>query len=93
MAFGANSINLLFVIIVEIGGAFATVAAVKTDITWIKRVIEKHGDDITKFSGFFQSTKNNEIILLSLTFKRSSSRSLTLSSLNERFIIFAFFEM
>ncbi|QMW16175.1 hypothetical protein H3302_08040 [Pseudoalteromonas sp. MT33b] len=48
MAIGANSINLLFVIIVEIGGAFATIAAVKTDITWIKQVIKKHGEDITK---------------------------------------------
>ncbi|WP_273007798.1 hypothetical protein [uncultured Pseudoalteromonas sp.] len=51
MAIGSNSINLLFVIIVEIGGAFATVAAMKTDITWIKRVIKKHGEDITKFQG------------------------------------------
>ncbi len=34
MAIGSNSINLLFVIIVEIGGAFAT--AMQTDITWIK---------------------------------------------------------
>lgn len=48
MAIGANSINLLFVIIVQIAGAFATVAAVKTDITWIKQVIKKHGEDITK---------------------------------------------
>tara|TARA_B100001059_G_scaffold188495_2_gene190904 strand:+ start:8888 stop:9049 length:162 start_codon:yes stop_codon:yes gene_type:complete len=51
VAIGSNSINLLFVIIVEIGGAFATVAAMKTDITWIKRVIKKHGEDITKFQG------------------------------------------
>lgn len=49
MAIGSNSINLLFVIIVEIGAAFATVAAMKTDITWIKRVIKKHGEGITKF--------------------------------------------
>ena len=48
MAIDANSINLLFIVIVQIGGAFATVAAVKTDITLIKRVIEKHGEDITK---------------------------------------------
>jgi len=51
VAIGSNSINLLFVIIVDIGGAFATVAAMKTDITWIKRVIKKHGEDITKFQG------------------------------------------
>ena len=51
MAIGANSINLLFIVIVQIGGAFATVAAMKTDITWIKRVIKKHGEDITKFQG------------------------------------------
>lgn len=44
----ANSISLLFIVIVQIGGAFATVVAVKTDITWIKRVIEKHGEDKTK---------------------------------------------
>lgn len=48
MTVDANSINLLFIVIVQIGGAFATVAAVKTDITWIKRVIEKHSEDITK---------------------------------------------
>ena len=44
-----EKMNMLFIIIVQIGGAFATVAAVKTDIiTWIKRVIEKHGEDKTK---------------------------------------------
>jgi len=48
MTVDANSINLLFVILVQIGGAFATVAAVKTDITWIKLAIKKHDEDITK---------------------------------------------
>jgi len=48
MTVDANSINLLFIVIVQIGGAFATVTAVKTDITWIKQVIKKHGEDITK---------------------------------------------
>ena len=48
MTADANSINLLFIVIVQIGGAIAFVAAVITDITWIKRVIEKHGEDITK---------------------------------------------
>ncbi|WP_194441461.1 hypothetical protein [Pseudoalteromonas simplex] len=48
MTVDANSINLFFIVIVQIGGAFATVAAVKTDITWIKRVIEKHGEDLMK---------------------------------------------
>jgi len=48
MTVDANSINLLFIVIVQIGGAFATVAAVKTDIIWIKQVIKKHGEDITK---------------------------------------------
>ena len=40
MTADANSINLLLIVIVQIGGAFATVAKVKTDITSIKRVIE-----------------------------------------------------
>ncbi|WP_252948389.1 hypothetical protein [Pseudoalteromonas shioyasakiensis] len=44
----SNSINLLFIVIGQIGGALATVAAVKTDITWIKQVIKKLGEDITK---------------------------------------------
>jgi len=48
MTVDANSINLLFIVIVQIGAAFATVAAVKTDITWIKQVMKKHGEDITK---------------------------------------------
>ncbi len=48
MTVEANSINLLFIVILQIGGAFATVAAVKTDITWIKHVIKKHGEDLTK---------------------------------------------
>ena len=39
---------LLFIVIVEIDDAFAIVAAVKTDITWIKQVIKKHGENITK---------------------------------------------
>ncbi|MDI4668078.1 hypothetical protein MKZ42_05380 [Pseudoalteromonas shioyasakiensis] len=42
MTVDANPINLLFIVIVQIGGAL------KTDITWIKHVIEKHVEDITK---------------------------------------------
>ena len=42
------ALNLLFIVIVQIGGTFAIVAAVKTDITWIKQVIKKHGENITK---------------------------------------------
>ncbi len=48
MRIDSNSINLLFIVIVQIGGEFATVAAVKTDITWIKQVIKKHGEGIMK---------------------------------------------
>ncbi|URQ91982.1 hypothetical protein [Pseudoalteromonas sp. SCSIO 43101] len=33
MTADANSINLLLIVIVQIGGAYATVAKVKTDIT------------------------------------------------------------
>tara|TARA_B100000700_G_scaffold65172_1_gene71978 strand:- start:1427 stop:1588 length:162 start_codon:yes stop_codon:yes gene_type:complete len=48
MTADANSINLLFIVFLKIGGVVTCVAAVKTDITWIKRVIEKHGEDIKK---------------------------------------------
>ncbi|WP_171038324.1 hypothetical protein [Pseudoalteromonas sp. S4492] len=48
MTLDANSKNLLFIVVMQIGGVFTCVVAVKTGITWIKRVIEKHGEDITK---------------------------------------------
>ena len=59
MTVDANSINLLFIVIVQIGGAFATVAAVKTDITWIKQVIKKHGEDITKLQDKYCYLRHN----------------------------------